>query len=259
MSQPKRSSKDKYLDSLKKRYARASKKERGQMLDEYVQTTGYHRKHAIAILSGRYQPGQRPFRRPRKTIYAAEDATALAFLSDLFDGINAKLLRAALDVELTPLYQRGVLQVSRACYRRLQHISPEDYPRILRKFQEALKPGGMLYFTMDRADLGELEEAYKRVRAKGLPVVLGELVDEVDVAYAQVKVSDQPVPGALADAAVYHFYPSLDQAREWIDQAGLAHASRIPLCPLRCAPSRPAPGLSGCFPSVSLINLSSVT
>ena len=108
------------------------------------------------------------------------------------------------------------------CVDALEHVSPEDYPRTLRKFQEALRPGGVLYFTMDRADPGELEEAYERARAKGLPVVLGELVDESDAAYAQVKVSDQPVPGALADAAVYHFYPSLDQAREWIDQAGLA-------------------------------------
>ncbi len=89
MSQPKRLSKDKYLDSLKKRYAQAAKKERGKILDEYVQTTGYHRKHAIAILSGQYQPVKRPIRRPPKTIYTAEDAKALAFLSDLFDGINA--------------------------------------------------------------------------------------------------------------------------------------------------------------------------
>ena len=108
------------------------------------------------------------------------------------------------------------------CIDAMEHVSPEDYPRILRKFQEALKPGGVLYFTMDRADPGELEEAYERARADGLPVVLGELVNEVDAAYAQVEASDQPVPRALADAAVYHFYPSLDQAREWIDQAGLA-------------------------------------
>jgi len=108
------------------------------------------------------------------------------------------------------------------CMDAMEHVSPEDYPRILRKFQEALKPGGVLYFTMDRADPGELEEAYERARADGLPVVLGELVNEVDAAYAQVEASDQPVPRALADAAVYHFYPSLDQAREWIDQAGLA-------------------------------------
>jgi len=115
MSQSKRSSKDRYLDSLKKRYAKASKKERGKILDEYVQTTGYHRQHAIANLSGQYQPAQRPIRRPRKSFYTVEDAKALDFLSDLFGGINAKRLRAAMDVELDGLYQRGVLQVSRAC------------------------------------------------------------------------------------------------------------------------------------------------
>ncbi|NTU65746.1 MAG: transposase, partial [Chloroflexi bacterium] len=43
-------SEDKYLESLRKRYAKARKKERGQILDEYVQTTGYHRKYAIVVL-----------------------------------------------------------------------------------------------------------------------------------------------------------------------------------------------------------------
>jgi hypothetical protein len=141
MSQSKRSSKDKYLDSLKKRYARATKKERGKILDEHVHTTGYHRKHATAILSGRYQPVNRPIHRPRKTLYTAEDAKALAFLSDLFDGINAKLLRAALDVELEPLYRRGVLKVSRACYRRLQHINTK-FAIVRPPFDLPLHPSG---------------------------------------------------------------------------------------------------------------------
>jgi hypothetical protein len=151
MSQSKRSAKDRYLDSLKKRYAQASKKERSKILDEYVQTTGYHRKHAIAILSGRYQPRKRPFHRPRKTIYTAEDAKALAFLSDLFDGINAKLLRAAMDVELEGLYRRKVLQVSRTCYRHLQHISPASIDRLRARYGPArpksrhrTKPGTLL-------------------------------------------------------------------------------------------------------------------
>ncbi len=103
------------------------------------------------------------------------------------------------------------------CMDAMEHVSPEDYPGILENFEEALKPGGVLYFTMERADSGELEKAYERARAQGLPVVPGELVDEVDAAYAQATASDQPVP-----VAVYHFYPSLDQAHEWIDQAGLA-------------------------------------
>ena len=151
MSRSKRSSKDKYLDSLKTRYANATKKERGKILDEYVQTTHYHRKHAIAILSGQYQPAQRPIRRPRRRIYTVEDAKALDFLSDLFDGINAKRLRAAMDVELDMLYHRSLLRVSRASYRRLKRISPASIDRLRARYgqpraqsRHRTKPGTLL-------------------------------------------------------------------------------------------------------------------
>ena len=113
------------------------------------------------------------------------------------------------------------------CMDALEHVSPEDYPRILHKFQEALMPGGVLYFTMDSTPSIELEESYERAKAMGLPVVLGEVVDKVDTGYAQLQalgpvLVPNDIPDDLADPAVYHFYPSLDQAREWIDQAGLA-------------------------------------
>lgn len=107
------------------------------------------------------------------------------------------------------------------CIDAMEHVSPEDYPHILGKFQEALKAGGLLYFTMDREDPLELERAYERAKAKGLPVVLGEVVDEVDEAITQVKSLGQTVPLNQADAAVYHFYPSIDQAHEWIKRACL--------------------------------------
>jgi 2-polyprenyl-3-methyl-5-hydroxy-6-metoxy-1,4-benzoquinol methylase len=107
------------------------------------------------------------------------------------------------------------------CIDAMEHISPEDYPHILFKFQEALKASGVLYFTMDREDPHELEDSYKRAKAKGLPVVMGEVVDEVEEAIKQVKSSGQTVSLNQADAAVYHFYPSIDQAHEWIKRAGL--------------------------------------
>ena len=44
---------DKYLKQLQVRYRKASKKERSVILDEFVMTTGYHRKYAIAVLNGR--------------------------------------------------------------------------------------------------------------------------------------------------------------------------------------------------------------
>jgi len=109
------------------------------------------------------------------------------------------------------------------CMDAMEHISPEDYAYILRKFQQALKPGGRLYFTMDSTPSVELEASYERAKALGLPVVFGEVADRVDVSYEQLRaLGPVPVPDDLGDSAVYHFYPSLDQARAWIDQAGLA-------------------------------------
>jgi SAM-dependent methyltransferase len=108
------------------------------------------------------------------------------------------------------------------CMDAMEHVSPEDYPRILRKFQEALKPGGVLYFTMDNTPSVDLQASFERSKAMGLPVVFGELVDRVEEASAQIQASGQLAPGEDGDAAVYHFYPSLDQARAWIDRAGLA-------------------------------------
>jgi hypothetical protein len=129
-----------YLKSLKKRYAQATQKERGKILDEYVKTTGCHRKHAIAVLSGKRQRVKRPIRRPRSTVYIAEDAQALETLSDLFDGINSKLLRAALDECLQPLYESGYLQMSPACYERLRQISPASIDRL--RFRYGRRPVG---------------------------------------------------------------------------------------------------------------------
>ena len=78
----------KYLAALKKRYKKAGKNERGKIPDEYIQTTGHHRKYAIAVLSGKRVRVARPIHRPRGTLYTVEDARVLETLSDVFDGIN---------------------------------------------------------------------------------------------------------------------------------------------------------------------------
>jgi 2-polyprenyl-3-methyl-5-hydroxy-6-metoxy-1,4-benzoquinol methylase len=36
------------------------------------------------------------------------------------------------------------------CIDALEHICPEDWPGIVQNFRNALKPGGVLYFTVDR-------------------------------------------------------------------------------------------------------------
>ncbi len=103
------------------------------------------------------------------------------------------------------------------CMDALEHICPEDWPGILRGFHAALKPGGPLYFTADVREAAEVETAYQHALAMGLPVVYGEIADEVDAAYQRALEG-----GEVVDQCVYHFCPPLEQVRAWLDQAGLA-------------------------------------
>jgi hypothetical protein len=105
-----------YLNKLRERYRQAHKKQRGKILDEFVDTTGYHRKHAIALLRGkrRHRNPKTPSRRVRRRIYLAEDQRAVLWLANLFDQIGSKRLRAAMNAELDNLRRHHHLQVSQA-------------------------------------------------------------------------------------------------------------------------------------------------
>ena len=85
------------------------------------------------------------------------------------------------------------------CMDAMEHVFPEDWPRVLGNFHQALKPSGYLYFTLEIADAEEVEADLARGQALGLPVV----------------------PGECVQGDVYHYYPSLAQVREWLRQAGL--------------------------------------
>lgn len=124
---------DKYLKQLQARYRKASRQERSVILDEFVKTTGYHRKYAIAILGGRRPRKQGPVRRPRRAIYGEEEARALEELAELFDQICSKRLRIALDVELPRLYQAGSVSMSHQCYEKLLAIGPATMDRLRAK------------------------------------------------------------------------------------------------------------------------------
>ncbi len=107
------------------------------------------------------------------------------------------------------------------CIDALEHVCPEDRPGIMKNFSAALKPGGLLYMTIDTIDKEEIQQAYERAKAQGLPVVYGEVVDRVEGNLSQVLGLDPHVlPAGLADPAVYHYYPSRQQTRAWLDHEG---------------------------------------
>lgn len=142
---------ERYLRALQKRYQKGTKKERGRILDEFVATTGYHRKHAIVILAGRYVRKKQPIRRPRARIYGEEDKRAIWQIAEWFDEIDSRRLRVVMDVELEHLRKHGHLNVSVACYERLQRISASTIRRLRsqhrvlgRRLRGGTKPGTLL-------------------------------------------------------------------------------------------------------------------
>jgi len=105
------------------------------------------------------------------------------------------------------------------CIDTLEHVFPEDWPLIVRGFREALKPGGIFYFTLDVSATKWLDEAFAQGVAKGLPLVYGEVAAEVEEAYVKVMALPyEDVPDELSDKAVYHYYPTVEQVKEWLEQ-----------------------------------------
>lgn len=107
------------------------------------------------------------------------------------------------------------------CIDALEHVCPEDWPVILAGFQRALKPGGVLFFTVDNSEEPQvLQASLERARALGLPAVYGEVADRVDEYYEKVMATDGLAPDELTDRAVYHFHPAPEQVKSWLDAAG---------------------------------------
>ncbi len=119
------------------------------------------------------------------------------------------------EMALDPAYQEAFDGL--ICMDAMEHISPEDWPVIMRSFSQALKPGGPLYLTADARDAAEIKTCYERALAMGLPVIYGEIADEVEAEYQRAVET-----GVAVDQCVYHFVPPLEQIRAWLAQAGLA-------------------------------------
>jgi SAM-dependent methyltransferase len=91
------------------------------------------------------------------------------------------------------------------CVDAMENVFPEDWPLVKANFRDALKRGGYVYFTVELIDPKELQATYLAAKQIGLPVVEGEHVMQGD---------------PLREMG-YHYYPSIQQVKEWTRQAGL--------------------------------------
>ena len=86
------------------------------------------------------------------------------------------------------------------CVDAMEYVFPEDWPLVLGNLRRAIRPGGLLYLTVERIDPAEIATVYEEARADGLPVVHGENIRR---------------------GGGYHYYPTPDRVSTWLDEADL--------------------------------------
>jgi hypothetical protein len=121
-------------EAVGERYRGSERNEKRQILDEFIQLTGYHRKHAIRVLCrekppSRAKPGPQP-------LYDDEVRAALITLWEAADRICGKRLKALIPTLIDSMTRHGHLSLSRELRRRLNEISAATIDRLLRDVRE---------------------------------------------------------------------------------------------------------------------------
>jgi SAM-dependent methyltransferase len=90
------------------------------------------------------------------------------------------------------------------CIDAIENVFPDDWPIVLANLNRALKPGGLLYLTVELPE-DDLAEVFAAAVGAGLPVVSGEYVK----------------------GGGYHYYPDLPQVRRWVQASGFSVSDHV--------------------------------
>ena len=124
------STRSELVAAIRERYERASKADRSAILNEFVAITGYHRKHAIRLLTSAGDCRIPPARRARRR-YDAAIREALIVVWEASDRICSKRLKPLIPVLLPALERHGRLALSAERRAALLAISPASMDRLL--------------------------------------------------------------------------------------------------------------------------------
>jgi len=125
----------KYLYKMWERYRKASRKEKGKLLDEMQAVTGMHRKSLIRILTGRLSRKKRSRERGRSYGAAVEDAVRVIARS--MDYPCAERLKSKLSWMAQHLMKHGELRLDGQTLQQLERISISTLKRILKRTEKA--------------------------------------------------------------------------------------------------------------------------
>lgn len=122
----------------KSRYLKASKKDKGKMLDEFCSNIGYNRNYAIRILQAGYDNNRaaRRGRKPRKNKYGSATILAAMKIWELLDFPCGQRLQPMIEPMVKSLTAHGELNLRPEIVSRLKTISAKTLDRRLKKERE---------------------------------------------------------------------------------------------------------------------------
>jgi hypothetical protein len=124
----------KYLRLMHGRYSRATRSERGALLDEIELVTDLHRKSIIRLMDGPVV--RQPRREQRGRVYGPEVDDALRVISESFDYLCRERLTPNLVWMAKLLAEHHELQTTPELLAQLSHISTATVGRILKRIHQ---------------------------------------------------------------------------------------------------------------------------
>src|ERR1700739_2461550 len=122
--------------AVRKRYQSAPTATKTAILNEFVEVTGHHRKHAIRLLGP--GSGREPLTRIRSNGHLYDEAVgqALILLWEASDRICSKRLKALIPLLLEAMEKHGHLQLAAEVWDRLLEMSAATMDRLLTEPRE---------------------------------------------------------------------------------------------------------------------------
>ncbi len=121
---------DELLKAVASRYRSASRVEKGRILTEFAEISGYHRKHAERLLR-RESVVDRSRPRPERRVYDDAVREALVVLWEAGDRICGKRLKLLMPLPVPAMERHGRLALDEAVRSRLLRISAASIDRVL--------------------------------------------------------------------------------------------------------------------------------
>jgi hypothetical protein len=143
-------------DTVRKRYRRSIKKQKVEILNEFVSTTGYNRSYARRVLGSLKKVGRKKKYPPRKRVYDAQVFYALRKIWIISDNICGQRLKPQISEIIRKLELFKEYRFNKRTKQKLTVISPATIDRMLSatkksyqlKGRSTTKPGTLLRQTI---------------------------------------------------------------------------------------------------------------